>query len=144
VAIIFVHKLLESLCSVSGVPPRAQELLRIDPGTVGLHIHVGRAARCGPKAASAPRPAACLSTRDVHSPCACGPATTYSLQRRATGDALVDAPSLLGVNQSRKNVAKQSATYSELHAEDAPTEVRVSRAQEMVNQYYDLATDFYE
>ena len=63
---------------------------------------------------------------------------------QSKGNALVDAPSLLGVNQSRRNVSKQSATYSELHAENAPTELRVGRAQEMVNQYYDLATDFYE
>ena len=62
----------------------------------------------------------------------------------APANKLVDAPSLFAVNKSRSNVSKQSATYSELHAEDASTATRVGRAQEMVNQYYDLATDFYE
>ena len=57
---------------------------------------------------------------------------------------LVAAPSLFGVNQTRKDVSGQSATYSELHADNASADVRKNRAQEMVNQYYDLATDFYE
>ena len=70
------------------------------------------------------------------------PAHTHTTQ--AKSNQLVDAPSIFAVNKSRSNVAKQSAIYSELHAEGASTQARVGRAQEMVNQYYDLATDFYE
>jgi len=49
-------------------------------------------------------------------------------------------------NAAIADVGAKSAAYTELHDDTRSdhTDARKTRAQEMVNSYYDLATDFYE
>lgn len=65
----------------------------------------------------------------------------------AQGNAYADKPSLLAVNKRVAGVDARSADYTAIHARAAATgdhtEIKAN-AQVMVDQYYDLATDFYE
>ena len=59
--------------------------------------------------------------------------------------SMTDAPSLLAVNNRISDTGTKAQIYTKLHATGGGTETdRTEHCQEMVNQYYDMATDFYE
>jgi hypothetical protein len=95
------------------------------------------------------------------------------LQGSSQKDAFAEKPSLLSVNKRVRKVDERSAAYTEIHERGAccsryfshalidfsstsamlcvraataagDSTERLAGAQEMVDQYYDLATDFYE
>lgn len=69
--------------------------------------------------------ALCLVTRSKHS--------------------MTDAPGLLVMNSRIAETGSKAEIYTKLHATGGGSEAdRVDNCQTMVNQYYDMATDFYE
>lgn len=65
--------------------------------------------------------------------------------RRSAKSDLYHAPSIMAMNQNVSDVKTKAEIYTTLHATGGGSkEDRVEHCQEMVNQYYDLATDFYE
>ena len=63
--------------------------------------------------------------------------------QRSRGD-LSSAPSLFGLNQNIKSVREKADVYTSRHETGGGTAAdRAEHCQDMVNQYYDLSTDFY-
>lgn len=72
---------------------------------------------------------------------------SYTLCHGSRRDSYADKPSLLSVNSRVRKVNERSAAYTAIHdraAKSGDSSERLAGAQQMVDQYYDLATDFYE
>lgn len=67
-----------------------------------------------------------------------------SWRRKARTD-LAAAPSLLAINQNVSDVKVKASLYEKTHEVGGGTKAdRTDKYKDMINQYYDLSTDFYE